>query len=633
MTCMIAAVGEGAIARADLTSWRVLAGGLWRTDRLNAAPGADAAPIEQLYLVCPNVEEGELWLVALLHDAKPDERGWAAAAANRLRICSLGSVRRDLQLPGLAGEARKGLPALEQVEQALARPVALSERDVALLGSLEEVRRATGRTQPNHIELARSRRSSCRSCGETIPKLSLRFAEQGFNAYANEAGYTFHHLACAAASRPEIFAAALAEHPGELPDQAQLEATVERSLSRQAALRRAEAAPMRRGGDPWQIPVANKPESRDGKRVDAARYESFVAEIAAEPEETERRLVFADWLQSVGDPRGELVAVQQEKHQADKSRFDELLEQEQQLLARHPDLGPTMPDGWSARWRAGFVDRLELTLRRETDLDRLAELLAHPSLVLVSELSLTSTESDLRPLVAALQAAPPAALRDLVLLSESYGPAHVGPLAPLVEQLLRLERLTLRGVPSDLSALRSSSLRRLQIDGLVATAQVRLSELSPSQLPALATLELELDSGASISGLLKALPKPLLSRLESITLRRAELGKSGHQALKRALSGRAEPLSCLDLGQCTSSSLAALRRALEPLTRELVAPQVTQRWDEEPAEPEQWYVRHIKRPQWGRGKVLSQRDGKLEIEFEQVGKKVIRADLGLLETL
>ena len=65
--------------------------------------------------------------------------------------------------------------------------------------------------------------------------------------------------------------------------------------------------------------------------------EVFVQAILEEPEADALRLIYADWLEERGDPRGELIRVQCELARigADDPRRAELEFREQQLLWAH----------------------------------------------------------------------------------------------------------------------------------------------------------------------------------------------------------------------------------------------------------------------------------------------------------
>jgi uncharacterized protein (TIGR02996 family) len=65
--------------------------------------------------------------------------------------------------------------------------------------------------------------------------------------------------------------------------------------------------------------------------VDSSRFRELSVAIAAAPDEDAPRLVLADWLQSQGDLRGELVAIQVKLARADS---DDLVQRDRDALAR-----------------------------------------------------------------------------------------------------------------------------------------------------------------------------------------------------------------------------------------------------------------------------------------------------------
>ena len=86
--------------------------------------------------------------------------------------------------------------------------------------------------------------------------------------------------------------------------------------------------------------------------------------ILEAPDDDAPRLVYGDWLQEQGDPRGELVAVQRAQlaigAHPDPEHVARLVDRERELIAKHARewLGPLSPD--SVTWRLGFVDTLDV---------------------------------------------------------------------------------------------------------------------------------------------------------------------------------------------------------------------------------------------------------------------------------
>jgi hypothetical protein len=70
------------------------------------------------------------------------------------------------------------------------------------------------------IEVAKTGRATCRTCKATIAKGELRFGEEEFNAFSGNGDTTFkwHHLACAAKSRPAKVKPVLDAYEGDVPN-------------------------------------------------------------------------------------------------------------------------------------------------------------------------------------------------------------------------------------------------------------------------------------------------------------------------------------------------------------------------------------------------------------------------------
>lgn len=77
------------------------------------------------------------------------------------------------------------------------------------------------------IETAKTGRAKCRKCRESIAKGLLRFGHEVPNDFAEgELTHRWYHLACAAKAQPLELALGLAEHEGEIPERAELEAEI-----------------------------------------------------------------------------------------------------------------------------------------------------------------------------------------------------------------------------------------------------------------------------------------------------------------------------------------------------------------------------------------------------------------------
>src|SRR5262245_30533051 len=110
------------------------------------------------------------------------------------------------------------------------------------------------------IEEAISGRSRCKHCSKTIAKGEHRFGNDDENAF-------WYHLACAPAAKPGAF----------------------KPFAEEAAKLAAPSAP---------------------KRADGAEHAELAAKLRANPADPATRAVYADWLQSQGNPLGEIIALE-----------------------------------------------------------------------------------------------------------------------------------------------------------------------------------------------------------------------------------------------------------------------------------------------------------------------------------
>jgi hypothetical protein len=74
------------------------------------------------------------------------------------------------------------------------------------------------------IETAKTGRARCRACRQPIEKGALRFGEEQPSQFAEGMQWVWHHLTCAAKSKPAPVRSALASFDGEVPARAELEA-------------------------------------------------------------------------------------------------------------------------------------------------------------------------------------------------------------------------------------------------------------------------------------------------------------------------------------------------------------------------------------------------------------------------
>src|SRR5262245_35830763 len=98
-----------------------------------------------------------------------------------------------------------------------------------------------------------------------------------------------------------------------------------------------------------------------------ARPDAFLRAIADHPDDDGPRLVYADWLDERGDPRGEFIRTQCEAERLPEfdDRRADLEARADDLLAAHEAdwLGPAAAVLADWEFRRGFVGRVEITPR------------------------------------------------------------------------------------------------------------------------------------------------------------------------------------------------------------------------------------------------------------------------------
>jgi uncharacterized protein (TIGR02996 family) len=228
------------------------------------------------------------------------------------------------------------------------------------------------------------------------------------------------------------------------------------------------------------------------------------ASILADPDDVARYLVYADWLQAQGDPRGELISLQHARLQRDSA---ELRAREAALLKSQPqvslgDLEPLISKGLSVTWRLGFLHTVRVARDRfDSTLDvagTLAQVLASPSAKFVSEVTIglchtQQADSNFQAAVDVLAARRPP-LRRLFIGDFEYPEltemswVDLGDLSALPAALPHLRSLRLRGGSMQLGTLSFPGLRDFTVEtgGL---PQTELAALCAAKWPLLERLE------------------------------------------------------------------------------------------------------------------------------------------------
>lgn len=445
-----------------------------------------------------------------------------------------------------------------------------------------------------------------------------------------DVGTRSHHLDCAAAHAPFVLRSALTGASALPPEK------------REALERQIELA----------LAVVDTAEEQADTRDDYWRFVNELREHAEPNEQLEE--VFADWLQSVGDPRGELASIQRALVHANALESDRLHGLERKLIAAHrPRFVPDRFEG-ELTWRSGFVHRLDLVTNQSFDRLTLARAFAHPSFRLLRELSSAKTDRWVSIVQLANMPTLPATLRVLELGHPEQRPG-LGDVSAALVGLPRLERLVLNAA-CDLGlaheSLRSLELRCVEAHALTTTGAPppafpaldwqgrpvtrpenyqpplqqafvnRIDDLAWARLPKVTHFTLRVSRGLDAVLTRLALHWPGAA-VKTLVLE-GDLSAEGVRALEQ-LTG----LETLDVRGCASSpaELASLSKVAPTLvTSAAEAVSVVK----EATPLKEWKVRHTRRPEWGIGTVVGEGDAGLEIDFAGVGRKQVR-NVELLE--
>ncbi len=296
------------------------------------------------------------------------------------------------------------------------------------------------------------------------------------------------------------------------------------------------------------------------------RHHELELAIASDPEAPASYSVFADWLQSQGDPRGNVMAtaIAAEARGDDKSFAKELKKHVHDLLGplaayAAPDHGAREGDPEVFAWRFGVIDRAYLHAERQKPLDRtLDQVLRHASGRFLVELTLVQNER-IQEAIEALARCAPASLRALRLWAVSSVR-----LAALWPALPQLRRLSLSGHALALGELELPALERLElVDSQMPAASARMLVGAP--LPVLEQLRLDFGSGyttgdASIDDIFELLARRDLTKLRQLALVRTRYVRE--LVLELAATPLARQLEQLDLShnQMTDANAADLAR-------------------------------------------------------------------------
>jgi uncharacterized protein (TIGR02996 family) len=374
-----------------------------------------------------------------------------------------------------------------------------------------------------------------------------------------------------------------------------------------------------------------KPAKAKGPAAVVAREPKLEAAIAAAPDDPDAYLVYADWLQSQGDPRGTLIVLQ---HQKKKAAANKLLEQHPEHfwgpVAEYTDClerFPYEPLGRSTEWRWGYLESIWISNKRdrdrmygegkpEIDVETvLGTLLDHPSARFVRELTVGILSYDgntYQPMAKVLGKRTLPTLRKLILGDFYYEETELnwskaGNLSPLYQAVPNLESLTVRSGSMKLGAIDLPKLRELVIisGGLDSGS---LASICNAKWPRLERLSVQLGEGIKakhaqpiLDG--KAFPKVthlglgnsevtdelckglassrIAAQLESLDLSLGTMGDDGAAAL---VAGRFPKLKSIDVSRSYLSKKAIA--SLKKIAKQVVA----DRQNEDDSDPDDRYI-------------------------------------------
>ncbi len=252
-------------------------------------------------------------------------------------------------------------------------------------------------------------------------------------------------------------------------------------------------------------------------RRTAACNPELEASIDEAPDDAERYWIYGDWLESQGDPRGQVIAAARTSRKRERALLEKYGAQLLGPLARIKGAPGAAP----LRWRYGFIERARL--RRRSATPSLAEqielLLAHPSARFLRHLSLRTPDhgDDTPGYRQVLELAARRAPRTLASLALGEGGESIGDLGDALGALPSLRALCLF---ADTAHLDPKST-----EGVVALSVQRIRAREPALLqacawPSLRHLELHYDYvGAAWSeGPPLPLGEDLFPRLRSVTV-------------------------------------------------------------------------------------------------------------------
>jgi len=273
------------------------------------------------------------------------------------------------------------------------------------------------------------------------------------------------------------------------------------------------------------------------------RNDDLEREILAAPDDPQAYLVYADWLQTQGDPRGELIVRQHEGREADSF----LDEHRAEFLGR---FASETPETFVLEWRRGYIKKATIGWEMfggedadDTSGAQLAAFLALESARFIEELALGPTADDeemtFDGLAAAIEQARPLALRTLYLGDTSdWDISSTSTRLPSCASIRGLRSVTLRGGNVTLGAIELPELRSFCVETGGLT-QTELRELAAATWPLLEELEIwfgdpNYGASGSVADILPIFAGTGLAKLRKLRLKNCPFADDVATQLARA---------------------------------------------------------------------------------------------------
>ena len=290
----------------------------------------------------------------------------------------------------------------------------------------------------------------------------------------------------------------------------------------------------------------------------SARDRSMEAELRERPDDVAAHLIYGDWLQARGDPRGELVMLQHACEQATESNARaELRAREQEFRRQHLGhlFGPLheLADALVVRWSRGFIDAafVGVALGPEYGPTQvLQHLLRLPIAARMTSLGINTTTLH-RPRLEEVLCASEAieGLRELELTNWALpSPSKLWP------KLAKLRKLTIHNDAAPLQSLHSATLEHLEWH-ILSDCHATSGPSAADRVPRLRTLTLVFPLVELVTptffGWLLSVPEFVGVRELIVCVPNVEIPLGLAQALATAALAQ---LDVLDLSRCVADA-------------------------------------------------------------------------------